>query len=96
MSVLQLEQLLVAHAEYARANEPGTLHYDVQRGANRETGAETIIVWERYADKAAETAHFNNDAFSKLIQTLGAEALTTGAPAVYVTASAGGIANYKA
>lgn len=79
-----------------RSNEPGTLHYEVKRGVEREMGATTIVVWEVYQDEAAQMAHFNNETFSALIKTLGGEALTAGAPSVYVTSSQGGVTNWKA
>lgn len=93
---MQLVEVLLAHAEYARANEPGTLQYDIQKGAERESGKTVLVVWEMYADKDAETAHFNNPTFAKLIETLGAETLVAAAPSVYVAGSVGGVQNYKA
>ena len=48
-SLNQVIELLNKVSEYVKENEQGTLKYEINREVNRKTGAEQIIMIERYA-----------------------------------------------
>ncbi|CAD6439443.1 ded0aac4-fbad-4099-a19a-16c0bfbaea6a [Sclerotinia trifoliorum] len=59
----RVAELLNEISQYIKANEPGTLKYEVNKEVNKKSGAEEIILVESYKDKAAITAHGASEAF---------------------------------
>ncbi|CAK7202221.1 hypothetical protein SEUCBS139899_004943 [Sporothrix eucalyptigena] len=90
----RLEELLLQHAEFSRKNEPGTIHYEVQRGEERGSEGVRFVVWEVYKDEASRAAHFETEAFHKLIKAFQEEGLAVGAPKAYITKPKGGVTNW--
>lgn len=46
LTPIKIIELLSKHAEFVKANEPGTLKYELTRSDNKETGAVELIMVE--------------------------------------------------
>lgn len=53
---------LRAHAERCRANEPGTLQFEI---LVPHDGADTLMLYEVYTDAAAFQAHWNGESLAQ-------------------------------
>ncbi|KAB8299797.1 hypothetical protein EYC80_000049 [Monilinia laxa] len=68
-------ELLNEISIYVKANEPGTLKYEVNKEVNKESGAVEIIMMESYKDKAAIAAHGSSEQFKAFGKKLKDEGL---------------------
>ncbi|QSZ36069.1 hypothetical protein DSL72_007193 [Monilinia vaccinii-corymbosi] len=59
----RVAELLNEISAYVKANEPGTLKYEIHQETNQKSGAVEIIMMESYKDKAAIVAHGASEQF---------------------------------
>ncbi|KAH6684314.1 hypothetical protein B0J14DRAFT_526893 [Halenospora varia] len=86
-------ELLQQVSEHVKANEPGTLRYEITRSMNKKAGAEEIIMLESYKDKAALDAHGSSKEFAAFQKKLKEEQLVGAPMQLKITKAAGGFAS---
>ncbi|KAK3057856.1 hypothetical protein LTR09_000931 [Extremus antarcticus] len=64
--------LLQEVAQYVKANEPGTLKYEITRSLRpNKDGTEDIVMLERYKDQQSLKTHGSSETFTSFQKKLG-------------------------
>ncbi|KAF1911661.1 hypothetical protein BDU57DRAFT_524271 [Ampelomyces quisqualis] len=87
----RVEELLTQAAKAVKANEPGTLRYQLHKETKGE--APTFIMLETYKDMAAIEAHSKSEDFKHMGRTMKKEDLLAAPMKVLFTKEAGGYAS---
>ncbi|CAK7233196.1 hypothetical protein SCUCBS95973_008512 [Sporothrix curviconia] len=88
---INLEEVLLKQAEHVRKNEPGTLRFQVQRGAECGSTETRFVVWEVCKDEASHKTHFESETLRNLMKTFQEEGLADGPNNVFRTNAKGGV-----